>query len=1198
MLERRTTCAGGSAASHASANAALKTLRYHAAIPRFEAGSTDIDLTACDTIPVVPWEYIDEKGPVGEWAGETFDWSWKDYITMLDRRMYEKMFGREGITKFVCRACAFPSPYPGTFTICAYLPHWEFTVTLTNCVAVGLHHDGVPVQLVFSDLGALGEGLSQVGNTADAVLLGGEGTSVLTFQVVTPKPDGSAYFEFTANTQYAINSTTVAGLAPVALCNGTLYRISPSPPPSLPSPAPMSPSPTPLPPPPLPPLPPPSHPSPPPPPPKTPAPRLPLPMPPPSPPSQPQPPETCDLGTTFEYQHLTPKHVEVKVRVDNWQEGANLTLKFPAAVDGRIDQGNFADLEVVDDSTLKFVLWRRPLRGHYSYFDFYALLETQGVGLPAPQILCVSYRPTPPPTVSSPAPPPTSSPPHLPPWLPLPPPVSPPKRPPPSPALPNQRSTSTCAELARQYQGWELHGGVEMASSATRAVCADSEHGFGGCRGKLTFGAADDLCASVGARLCTSDELSNDAAAGSGCSYDAARVWSSNECVGESSNGLYVGHVSLAGRSDASLVYVKECTPDDRLLPMRCCADVQAAPPPSPPPPLVALDPPHSVKVDAADCDAISLSWVAPRGPYPATRFALFVTEQASGTGSVQRPNTPGGFSKAPHAKLSGLAPATTYNIWVAAENVAGLGTPSTKLVVTTTSDEKPPPKPVELPVLQPSRGCSSLVFTVPQRRQQGCKSDLSLALQYGVGTAPVAVFDQQADGTRVEVLDISPLSSYSFRMIAFNHAGRSEPGEFVGPLVVGMLHNKLTSSPVVTRISSTTLHLNWTRLSTPCHQEGLSWKVAYRTHGKYSLATSDWRVLDAAVPGTQRDVMDQDCREGCSFKVMPLLTGWMTWSAETEVVRTSQLTASEPGGIRVAIDLDKSPAELALDAASLDRFAHDVANSLGGRNGRIAVVEAKPLPAAWRIVVAFSSTTKGGSKALADLFADKIRRGDIEGELATHVNRSKGAMIWSQVRASASASSLIGDLDVYMRMAATQADVYMHSLSAWVQKVQAGLQSLVGKRTSALLTDLERWAQRQLPPQTSPADSGMVAIVITGLVLLTCLCCCHCVRACRGQGHGGRGTAYSRVSASAAETEGMFYNDLEARAGRNFFAAPSRTWKNIEGDDETEDETENGKDATVGPAATMVDQEMAALLKSLESINDDLKAEEGSRWI
>ena len=97
-----------------------------------------IDLTSFDAIPVIPWEYLDDKGPCGQWKGETFDWSWKDYLTTLDRRQSEQMFHNEGIARFVCRACPFASPYPAT----SAGPHWEFTVTLTDGSQIGLHPPG------------------------------------------------------------------------------------------------------------------------------------------------------------------------------------------------------------------------------------------------------------------------------------------------------------------------------------------------------------------------------------------------------------------------------------------------------------------------------------------------------------------------------------------------------------------------------------------------------------------------------------------------------------------------------------------------------------------------------------------------------------------------------------------------------------------------------------------------------------------------------------------------------------------------------------------------------------------------------------------------------------------------------------------------------------------------------------------------
>ena len=65
---------------------------------------------------------------------------------MLDRRTYETLFGSEGIELFVCRACPFPSPYPGT----SGGPHWEFTATTTNGQQVGLHPPGRKGKLTYT----------------------------------------------------------------------------------------------------------------------------------------------------------------------------------------------------------------------------------------------------------------------------------------------------------------------------------------------------------------------------------------------------------------------------------------------------------------------------------------------------------------------------------------------------------------------------------------------------------------------------------------------------------------------------------------------------------------------------------------------------------------------------------------------------------------------------------------------------------------------------------------------------------------------------------------------------------------------------------------------------------------------------------------------------------------------------------------
>ena len=141
MIDRRAACAGGLATGHKLANAAVKSLRFmgtKAVQSTPDEEGVCLDLTEFDTIPVMPWEYIAEAGPSGQWRGETVPWSWKDYIASLGRQIYEAVFGGEGVTRFVCRACPFPSPYPGV----TGGPHWEFTATKTNGEQVGLHPPG------------------------------------------------------------------------------------------------------------------------------------------------------------------------------------------------------------------------------------------------------------------------------------------------------------------------------------------------------------------------------------------------------------------------------------------------------------------------------------------------------------------------------------------------------------------------------------------------------------------------------------------------------------------------------------------------------------------------------------------------------------------------------------------------------------------------------------------------------------------------------------------------------------------------------------------------------------------------------------------------------------------------------------------------------------------------------------------------
>ena len=140
LLVLRASCAGGSDASHRIANSALKSIRFMSTKDEPDGGceGSSVDITEMAGQPILPWQYTDDKGPTGQWAGQAVFWSWREYLANLDPANYELMFDKEDITSFVCRACPFPSPYPAT----SNMPHWEFTATRADGIKVGIHPPG------------------------------------------------------------------------------------------------------------------------------------------------------------------------------------------------------------------------------------------------------------------------------------------------------------------------------------------------------------------------------------------------------------------------------------------------------------------------------------------------------------------------------------------------------------------------------------------------------------------------------------------------------------------------------------------------------------------------------------------------------------------------------------------------------------------------------------------------------------------------------------------------------------------------------------------------------------------------------------------------------------------------------------------------------------------------------------------------
>jgi len=121
-----------------------------------------------------------------------------------------------------------------------------------------------------------------------------------------------------------------------------------------------------------------------------------------------------------------------------------------------------------------------------------------------------------------------------------------------APASPIQKS---CTEL-----GWT------PTAAGSPYVCANSEFYSGTgkvCSTAATFSSARNACRSIGARLCTSEELDADNARGSGCKLDDKIVWSKTPCTG--------GQLAQYGSYKEGAGSV--CKPVNSRAGVRCCAE-------------------------------------------------------------------------------------------------------------------------------------------------------------------------------------------------------------------------------------------------------------------------------------------------------------------------------------------------------------------------------------------------------------------------------------------------------------------------------------------------------------------------------------------------------------------------------------------------------------------------------------------------
>ena len=123
-------------------------------------------------------------------------------------------------------------------------------------------------------------------------------------------------------------------------------------------------------------------------------------------------------------------------------------------------------------------------------------------------------------------------------------------------------SPSTCPKNCTEL-GFKVNAG---GSADSLDICGSSTFDGTTCLpSEATWQTAQDACQSLGARLCTREEVENGETRGTGCSYDNFLVWTSSECGA----GMY-----WTPRGDGASIFTVCTSATDNTMVVRCCGDV------------------------------------------------------------------------------------------------------------------------------------------------------------------------------------------------------------------------------------------------------------------------------------------------------------------------------------------------------------------------------------------------------------------------------------------------------------------------------------------------------------------------------------------------------------------------------------------------------------------------------------------------
>jgi large repetitive protein len=204
---------------------------------------------------------------------------------------------------------------------------------------------------------------------------------------------------------------------------------------------------------------------------------------------------------------------------------------------------------------------------------------------------------------------------------------------------------------------------------------------------------------------------------------------------------------------------------------------------------------PSGLTVTGATATTVSLSWTAPSG----TVGGYYVYENGSGVALGSSSVTITGTT----ATVTGLSPSASYTFTVAGYNAAGTGAQSSSVSATTATT--PPGTPTGLTVTGTTSTTVSLSWTAPSGTVTGY-----YVYENGSGTA-LGSSNVTISGTTATVTGLSPSTSYTFTVAAYNAGGSSAQTPSVSTTTPALPLPAAPTGLTVTGTAQTTVSLSWT---------------------------------------------------------------------------------------------------------------------------------------------------------------------------------------------------------------------------------------------------------------------------------------------------------------------------------------------------------------------------------------------------